>query len=196
MVNIKTGDVVILKDLQTLLHLLPGDADVTNGVDAVVTAVTEIHVAPNVCDYTLIETNTALSLLIKRAGRFEDIRVMFAVDGVPSGDRQDWIDGGAQWLFLPPVQEMYSACDLEYTGEIWNGDLLYKEKHGSLYGSVEPAVVHEWTAGFVTEQCANPEIVVIETGRIFDRRGGFITFLQGAYVASSDIEFMSIENEE
>jgi hypothetical protein len=199
--SVKRGDVVVLKDIQTLLALMPGDSDMSQGLNLVVKCVTEVQIGDDV-KYLLVETDSALSILVKSAGEHESVRVMFEPSGLPKGDREKWIEDGANWLFLPPEHEDYFASYLEYTEEIWNDAVCYRQKHGSLYGEVvfPPhqvhvyAVVHEWSAvGDVKAE--NPEIVVIETGVAGDPRGGFITMLQGAYVSSGDVEFISIHQE-
>lgn len=191
----KVGDIITLRDLQTMIQLLPGDASVANGMDLLVTRVTHVREANGVCEWFIYGTDSALNVVVTRVDGNDYYRVMFEVAGLPEGDRADWIESGNHWLFLEPSSDEYVDRDLVYTEEILNQDICYKQKRPSLFGECDGvfAVIHEWLAvPGANSSPENPEIIVVEVGNVNDPRGGFITFLQGASIAEGDIEFMSV----
>lgn len=209
--DIKVGDIVTLKDEQTILDLMKsGVDDAANGVDAAITRIRkfkndELNVHWVLCDLEYSNQSNELFLVAKIAGDSMDIRVFFIPDDFTPGSRNDLLNDDAYWLFQEPKDlENFIPSELKFS-EVINQiiddeEINYKSKNGEIYGEVvehpggdeEFATIMEWVADI---ECENPEIICFEIGGLDEDGdpipdGGFVLFFQGASIGVNDLEIM------
>lgn len=116
--SIKAGDYVTLSDLQSFAEAGAG------GVDYSVREVRRVGIRDQdsdrvIAEYHLHELERAdgpssLLVVVKSAEDFE-LRVYFLPQGFMTGTRDQLIDAGQTWFFLPPPDpEDFISSDLEY----------------------------------------------------------------------------------
>jgi hypothetical protein len=149
---------------------------------------------------------------LPEAPRFE-LRLYFIPEGIEGGNRDEWIDRGDAWLFLPPPDpENFLSRDLEFAPypdlpEIEEGGRLVKRIYarsssGELYAEAldtgAPTILVEYEAdrgadGDVNEAPANPLLLVLEEGWMKSdgsepEEGGFLLLMLGKVMRTSDVE--------
>jgi hypothetical protein len=141
--------------------------------------------------------------------RFE-LRLYFTPAGLVGGTRDDFIDRGDSWLFLPPPNpEDFISSDLEYAPypdlpEIEAGGrsakyIFSRVGPAVLYGealdSGAPVIIAEYVAepGEDGREAENPLFLVLEEGWMrsegsVPKEGGYLTLMLGKIIRTSDVE--------
>ena len=148
--------------------------------------------------------------LVEAEGGFE-LRLYFIPDGIAGGTRDELIDRGDSWLFLPPADpEDFISSELEYAPwpdvpEIEEGGVSRKVTFGakgpgkSLYGealdTLAPVIITEYIAETPEggPEVANPLLLVLEEGWMGSdgsqpAEGGYLTLMLGKVIHAGDIE--------
>lgn len=149
--------------------------------------------------------------LVAGPGRFE-LRLYFIPSGLESGTRDELLDRGETWLFLPPADpEDFDASELEYAPypdvpEIEDAGVSRKLVFarvgpGCLYGeSLDtrvPVIIAEYAAesseGTPGGSSANDLLLVLEEGWLQadgaqPAEGGYVTVMLGQAIRPGDIE--------
>jgi len=161
--------------------------------------------------YTFIELRDegggSLYLCLVDFGSGFELRLYFTPKGLLCGTRDELIDAGETWLFLPPPDpEDFKSCDLEYAPypdvpEIEEGGVSRKLLFAaagagkSLYGEASDSgasvIITEYAAE--GEGVANPLLLVLEEGWIAKdgrlvEEGGYLTLMLGKTMQPGDIE--------
>jgi|GEM_PF-2645644 len=135
--------------------------------------------------------------------RFE-LRLLFIPSGLEGGSRDEWIDRGDSWLFLPPPDpEDFLSKDLEYAPypdvpPIDGRKLLFaRSGPGLLYAEARdtgaPTIFAEYEAEGAGAPVANPLLVVVEEGWMLrdgnePEEGGFVTAVLGRRLKPEELE--------
>lgn len=191
--GIKCGDVVSLKDIQTLKEIS------INGTDVVIKSIKKFK--RDFATWILAELDTDnLYLVIKNCGNETDIRIMFKPPEIEFDDVESVLNQGNQWLFNEPDDiDNFKPCDLEMADSFDDGKVNFNKKcptiHVEFYdgNSIDPkfGCVTEWIAD---SEHDNPEVICFEMGGIDDDgeiipQGGFLMVLQGVTVnETNDVE--------
>jgi hypothetical protein len=148
--------------------------------------------------------------LVEAEGGFE-LRLYFIPEGLAGGTRDELIDRGDTWLFLPPPDpEDFKSSELEYAPypdvpeievEGASRKLVFGPKGPgkSLYGeasdTLAPVIITEYLAESPEggPEPANPLLLVLEEGWMRPdgsqpEEGGCLTILLGKTMRTSDIE--------
>jgi hypothetical protein len=148
--------------------------------------------------------------LVEAEGGFE-LRLYFIPEGLAGGTRDELIDRGDTWLFLPPPDpEDFKSSELEYAPypdvpemevEGASRKLVFGPKGPgkSLYGEAldtdAPVIITEYLAEAPEggPEPANPLLLVLEEGWMRPdgsqpEEGGCLTILLGKVMRTSDIE--------
>jgi hypothetical protein len=142
-------------------------------------------------------------------GLFE-LRLYFIPTGLDGGTRDDLIDRGDSWLFLPPPNpEDFISSDLEYAPypdlpEIETGGrsvkyIFSRVGPAVLYGEAldtkAPVIIAEYEAepGEDGSEAENPLFLVLEEGWMqsdgsVPEEGGYLTLMLGKVMRTSDVE--------
>jgi hypothetical protein len=195
--SIKVGDIITLKDEQTLELLMKGNRPgFARGVDLTVQRVRRIVEQKDLMKWTVYELEKlrvpggeeTWYLALKEVDDAFDLRLMFVPPDFTPGSRADLLAAGCRWLFqAPPDENNFRPGELEYTETIEQTVegrvVVYRRKpQGLLFGAMteepkpsgleEPqfVAVLEYRAEGETE---NPELLVLEIGgvRADDRPG-------------------------
>jgi hypothetical protein len=169
---------------------------------------------PSLGEYRFIELTREGSgplylAAIDRPERLE-LRLYFIPAGLEGGTRDDFIDRGDSWLFLPPPDpEDFLSSDLEYAPYPDLPEIEEKGKSAKyLFSRVGPAVLYgeaadtaasviiaeyEAEASPAGEAPANPLLLVLEEGWMapdgsLPDEGGYLTVMLGKVMRASDLE--------
>lgn len=194
--NIQVGDVVSIKDEQTLEELFKSGKSRLTSLDLQVTEILTITEANDIVTWKRVRfTDGAVILIIKQVENEYDVRSCFVPEGFQSGDRQDLAD--AEWLgnIFDLVNEEVGLLDLEFLRklEIDYDDIGLVEfmiKGGVLYGSDGKGRfcgVAEWSS---SQDCPNPEIIAFEIGGEEATRGGYIELYQGVNLYPEEYDIL------
>jgi hypothetical protein len=195
--RLQVGDFVNLSDEQAL------DDSIKEGSTEEIVSIKHITEKDNLAKWVIAELqgkdrDDALYLVIKIVDREVSIRVFFETDDFNPGDRSDVIEDEDFWLFEEPEDEDdFEYTDLEYRKEIHvtvsGNEIIYRQKpQGVLYGeSDDPEESEVYMASIIeydtdSEDCPNPELLIIETGE--GPNGGYINVMFGTEINFSEIE--------
>jgi hypothetical protein len=151
-----------------------------------------------------------LCLVEEDSSAFE-LRLYFTPQGLLCGTRDELIDSGQAWLFLPPPDpEDFKSCDLEYAPypdlpEIVEGGRARKLLFApagpgtSLYGEAvdtgAAVIITQWLAEAEAggAEPANPLLLVLEEGWMrpdgsLPEEGGYLSIMLGKVLMPGDIE--------
>lgn len=137
-----------------------------------------------------------------------ELRLYFAPAGLEGGTRDDFIDRGDSWLFLPPPNpEDFISSDLEYApfpdvpeieAEGRSEKYLFSRVGPSvLYGEAldtkAPVIIAEYEAAASPQAPDNPLLLVLEEGWMrldgsMPEEGGYLTLMLGKVVRPGDLE--------
>jgi hypothetical protein len=139
-----------------------------------------------------------------------ELRLYFIPAGITGGTRDDFIDRGDSWLFLPPPDpEDFISSDLEYAPypdlpEIEAGGrsakyIFSRVGPAVLYGEAldtkAPVIIAEYGAepGDDGSEAENPLLLVLEEGWMrsdgsVPEEGGYITLMLGKVIRPNDVE--------
>jgi hypothetical protein len=240
---IKAGDFVSLSDAEAFAaSLAGGDAGGAGGVDYAVGEVRSFELrgpeaapprpgrqAPrrergsgdraSLGSYRFIELQKEGSgplylALVDLPERFE-LRLYFIPSGLEPGTRDEYIDRGDAWLFLPPPDpEDFVSSELEYApypdvpeieepdrggGSLSRKLLFSRAGSGSLYGESADTnasvIITEYSAEAPEggSEPANPLLLVLEEGWVrsdgsMPEEGGYLTVLLGKVMRPSDLD--------
>jgi len=139
--------------------------------------------------------------------RFE-LRLYFTPAGIEGGTRDDWIDRGDSWLFLPPPDpEDFLAKDLEYAPypdlpPVDGRKLVFSrvgagEQYAEALDNGAPSIIVEYEAEASGEGGSGPEnplLLLLEEGwmRLDGREpeeGGYLTLMLGKRLKPGDLEY-------
>lgn len=209
---LKAGDYLSLKDFQSLAEAG------AEGLDCKVAEIRDIEVGDaatgrSLATYRLCELERVgqgpLFLLVLSAGEDFELRTYFAPPSLVPGTRDQLVDRGDTWLFLPPPNpEDFVSCDLELApfpdlpaqpesgGEVkrvWEragfGQTLYGAYKGR-QGEV-PVILAEYETR--EEGAPSPLMLVLEENWLDARgrplaSGGLVTVLLGSALDPGSIE--------
>ena len=206
--NLRVGDIVTVKDQQTIEALMRKQGSYARGLDLRVKikhVITEQNQIMHWYWYDLEWDDVSgmgnQHLVVKIVDDAFDTRITSEPADFPQGSRYDLLDQGHEWLFLPPEDENnYNPEDLSFTEEIPqtldDQEVLYKIKpQGTLFGEMTTTPKQSGIHGpqFVSiveysseQQCESPELMLLEIGAA--RGDGFIMMLQGRNVSPHEIE--------
>ncbi len=220
---VKAGDFVSLRDAEAFdLELAAGkDAGSDYAVGEVRSFILRGREdGARLGEYRFIEltkdgTGPLYLTLAELEGAFE-LRLYFIPEGLRCGTRDELIDSGNTWLFLPPPDpEDFKSCDLEYapypdvpeveetdseSGQPRSRKLLYSPAGSgkSLYGEAADtraaAIITEYAAEAPPgeDPPSNPLLLVLEEGWMRGgsqpEEGGYLTILLGKTMRPGDIE--------
>jgi len=195
--KVKAGDIVSLKDEQTLQDLFQS-GNTALGIDLVVDNVLTITESHNIVTWKRIQfVESDIVLVIKDAGGDAyDVRVCFPPDEYEPGNRSDLC--GTDWILRlfekaeddeQPLDsyEYIRSIDINYDDL---GTIEYKIKGGTLYGRDNQdrfCSVTEWSA---SQDCPNPEIIAFEIGGDDSDDGGYIDLYQGVNLFPEEYEVL------
>jgi hypothetical protein len=155
------------------------------------------------------EGSGPLYLVLVEGGEAFERRLYFIPEGLACGTRDELIDAGNAWLFLPPTDpEDFKSSELEYAPfpdvpEIEeNGEsrkLLFspagsgKSLYGEAADTLAAVIITEYAAEEEENPPANPLLLVLEEGWIRSdgsqpEEGGYVTILLGKVLRAGDIE--------
>jgi hypothetical protein len=143
--------------------------------------------------------------LVDLPGRFE-LRLYFIPAGIGGGTRDDWIDRGEAWLFLPPPNPQdFISKDLEYAPypdippidgrKLVFGRVGPKELYAEALDTEAPSIIVEYEAEASGEgAAANPLLLVLEEGWMKSDGaepdgGGCLTLMLGKRLKPSEVEY-------
>ena len=193
----KVGDIIILKDAQTLKEQMD-TGEFTDGVECMVSNVQHFLNSSGI-KWTVIEfSEVELVLIIKRVFGNDDksdiddnvdYKIYYRPDGAVLGNRADWAKAGMLDVLFE--SQDVPLVELLYVETITNDDgIVFKQKCGSLIAESDDeefCLITEW----VTEdKCDNPELIVLEIGGVDSDEGGYIMFLQGVSISINDLELL------
>lgn len=227
--GVKSGDFIALRDTEAFDARLASGSDAARGGTAAQDyAVGDIRTfaidgrdGSLQGEYRFIELRGSeggslyLTLVENSAGA--ELRLYFIPDGVACGTRDELIDAGQTWLFLPPKDpEDFTSSELEYapypdvpeleevdgeSGRPTSRKLVFERagSGASLYGKAEDtgaaAIISEYVAGVPPgeEPPANPLLLVLEEGWMRPdgsqpEEGGYLTIMLGKIARPGDFE--------
>jgi hypothetical protein len=225
---VKTGDFVSLADTVAFAEALAAGAPVGgSGVDYAVGEIRDFalrgpggkgeragQARASLGTYRFIElakegSGPLYLTLVDSADRFE-LRLYYMPAGLEGGTRDELIDRGDTWLFLPPPDpEDFISSELEYAPypdvpEIDEDGtakkfLFSRAGAGSLYCEAldtgAPAIIAEYEAEAEpgTEAPAHPLLLVLEEGWMrpdgsIPEEGGFVTVMLGKVMSPGDLD--------
>jgi hypothetical protein len=209
---LKVGDYLSLKDFQSLAE---GGAE---GLDCKVAEIRDMAVgdsttAKALASYRLYELERVgqgpLFLLVLSAGEDFELRSYFVPPGLVPGTRDQLVDRGETWLFLPPPDpEDFISSDLELAPfpdlpalpesggpvkRVWERSGFGQTLYGSYTGRAGevPVIVAEYETR--EEGAPNPLLLVLEENWLDGRgkaipEGGLVTVLLGSPLDPGSIE--------
>jgi len=200
----KPGDTIHLSDVQTIEQCMIEDRS-TDGIYYPIKTVHSIKEIRGLCTWLLFEladNEDNLTVLIKSVDGSVDTRVYYALPGIESGSRCDFISDGLDWIFACDCEagqedELSFTHDIINTVEIDSGEVeevIYLQKRqGELFGKANVsgfdkellATVVEYSTG---HECDNPEMLIYERGD--ENSEGIISIMQGCNIHSTEIELV------
>jgi len=209
----KKGDIVVLKDEQTLSDLLADkNPDALRGLELTVVSQQSIRQEQGIVEWLLYELKgyeIPLFFMIKIVEDEVDIRIYYVPDDFEAGSRKDQINAGRFWLFQEPDDpDNFVPCDLEFQDQFEQDvdggkrTIRYPAKGPPLYGESKSPGDNSPTFTTVIEYlanqpCENPECLIVEYGGMDAKgnaipEGGHVTFMQGANINVHDIEILPV----
>ncbi len=209
--SVRAGDYVNLTDYQSFA------TGGTGGVDYRVRTVRRIgiHDADTghvVAEYHLHDLEqgdgSELSFVVAKAAEDFELRVYFTPDGFISGTRDELIDHGYTWFFLPPPDpDDFVSSDLEYApypdvppieenGRSRRCEFTFSGFGHSVFGSYRqstdavPVIVTEYAT---EEDVMNPLLLILEERWVRadgtrPEEGGFVTPMLGCVIEPESVE--------
>ena len=215
---VKTGDFVGIRDVESFSAGNGSAPDFTVGEVrsfAILGPDARASGGPSSGEYRFIEllqedAGPLYLSLVEAEGGFE-LRLYFSPDGLAGGTRDELIDRGDSWLFLPPPNpDDFISSELEYAPwpdlpEIEEGGTSRKLVFGpkgpgkSLYGEARDTQRPVITTEYIDEtpvggqEPANPLFLVLEEGWMASdgsqpEEGGYLTMMLGKVIPVGDIE--------
>ena len=209
--SIKSDDFMSLRDYQSL------DTGGSGGVDYHVADVRRIgihdrdggHVIAEYHIYDLVSEGRTLFFVVVKVEKEFELRTYFMPNGFISGTRDDLIDHGHTWFFLPPSDpEDFISSDLEYApypdvppvnedGKITRREFgpsgFGKPVYGTFRRSGEdvPVIIAEYKTE--DEDALNPLLLILEERWVrpdgsIPEEGGLTTPLLGCVVQPEVVE--------
>lgn len=211
--QITPGDTVTLTDQQTLELLMEArKVGFTQGVDLRVKSTRTIKEERDLMKWHIYELDpvsirgetSTWFLFIKVVDAAFDVRVMFDAPDFPAGGRDQVLDGGGNFIFLPPPDpDYFDPAELKFAEEIDyslddGSQIIYKKKpQGTLFGEMrevprpsgvrQPQFVTIVEYGATTD-CPNPELTIVEVGD--PSISSYLVLLQGINVNIHDVNVM------
>lgn len=210
--TIKEGDFLTLTDYQSIAQAGSGGKDY-RVVSIRTVAIPDKDSAKDLAEYRFLELQTDENqmlyfVIVRVSGEFE-LRVYYLPKGFVAGTRDQLVDLGHTWFFLPPPNpEDFLSADLEYAPY---PDLPPIEENGTqvqreyepggfgqpIYGSYRkgrdevPVIIVEYSTG--DEQALNPLILILEERWMLPdgtipQEGGLVIPLFGCTVMPESVE--------
>lgn len=177
MQKVKVGNIIALKDKQTIQDLLEkGSKD---GVLNVTVDRVDSYKF-NTITWTVIRfKDSELVLVEKIIDNNPQYFLYFTPNGLTGGTREDIIKRGDEWLFNPPKNEnKYNVNDLTYADKIYQDNLEFKVVTTFISQSKPLWLLTEWVT---TEKTDNDRLIALEVG-------DYINFWQGCEITAGELE--------
>lgn len=172
--QLKVGDIVILKDFQSLKENAYGLTCKVKSVQIF----NELNKLSNWGIYELDCVVNDLFLVYQQVNDITEVGVYFSADGCV-GNRIDALNNGFEILFQEP------NINSIYANTINHPDGVFKKKFElTCKTNNEFAIVCEWEADSID----NNQLMVTEVGQGKD--GGLITFLRGCHISEHELEIL------
>lgn len=203
-IKLKPGDLVSLTDEQTILDMIEQKgAKSLKGRSLVINHVEEVRTDHYKLLIFHFEEDVNLVMIVKIVGDLFDVRVYFQPDDFQPGDRWNLIENQCHFLFTEPEDvNDFVPGELDFTDnihqEVDGQQVIYHDEIGVQHGearSTEMSGVHfatvvEYNAD---RNVANPRLIVLEYGAVDPddgpkEEGGYVQFLQGADISTSDVQ--------
>lgn len=176
MQKVKVGNIIALKDKQTIQDLLEkGSKDgVLN-----VTVDRVDNYKFNAITWTIIRfKDSELILVEKIINNNPQHFLYFTPNGLTGGTREDIIKRGDEWLFNPPKNEnKYDVNDLTYADKIYQDNLEFNII-STFFGEKAMWLLTEWSCAESTD---NDRLLALEVG-------DYINFWQGCEITAGEVE--------
>lgn len=177
-------------------------------ITAVPTGVTDFTVintfdisVENIEDWRFIQATNALDyeiwLVIRLVEGESLISLHEKVSGFVSGNREDMINQGDDWLFTPPSDlSNYQIIYLNYAKELRQGDIFFPQKtygevHGKcfMYPDLGNTELMATISEYYTEQdVLEKEVIILEVGMADSNLGGYIQLFHGNPISPVGVE--------
>lgn len=192
--KVKKGNIISLRDEQTLEDVLSETGKAVTGLDLTVSEVSTIRETSGIALWKRIKfKESGVVLIIKEVEDEYDVRAYFPPDGFEPGDRRNLLEAG--WLshVFDGENEVLSGLEPHrYLNILFDdlGDVEFAIKGGVLYGTDEQdrfCTVTEWST---TQECPNPELIMFELGGEDNDDGGYIAVYQGVNLFPEEFELL------
>lgn len=196
MKNITKGDVITLKDEQTIADVREETGKLVTGLDMTVSDILTIREANGVCSWKRIRfSDSEVTLIIKECDGEFDVRACFVPEGFEAGDRRDLVESGWFEHLFDPVDDEIGLIDCDFHRYVHTcyedeGEVEFAIKGGVLYGKDNNGRfcgVAEWST---TQECSNPEIICFEIGGEDAEHGGYVDLYQGVNLFPEEYEIL------